>query len=81
MPSIGPHAVERARPQVLSLTRRHRPNSVLLLLQPGKVDKRTGDPEAGGKTSGQKAVRTSTCVFLVRLLAFDLIYQSADALE
>jgi hypothetical protein len=24
--------------------------------QPGKIDKRHGDPEAGGKTSGQKAV-------------------------
>ena len=31
--------------------------AVLPLLQPGKIDKRTGDPEAGGKTSGQKAVR------------------------
>ncbi len=24
--------------------------------QPGKIDKRHGDPDAGGKTSGQKAV-------------------------
>ena len=41
------------------------PDSLLrALLQPGKVDKRTGDPEAGGKTSGQKAVRllSNPCV-------------------
>ena len=37
---------------------------MLPLLQPGKVDKRTGDPEAGGKTSGQKAVRKCIRVFI-----------------
>ncbi|EIE24394.1 hypothetical protein COCSUDRAFT_61819 [Coccomyxa subellipsoidea C-169] len=26
--------------------------------QPGKIDKRHGDPDAGGKTSGQKAADT-----------------------
>ena len=39
---------------VLLPFRRRRGSAVLP--QEGKIDKRTGDPDAGGKTSGQKAV-------------------------
>ncbi len=36
-------------------------------LQEGKIDKRTGDPDAGGKTSGQKAVRLTRAPALCQL--------------
>jgi len=67
MHSVRLHAVECARPLFCGSTRWHRLGEVLLLPQPGKVDKRTGDHEADSKTSGQKAVRYSTCATAAEL--------------